>query len=65
MPNLGRSEMKLANSDRMWAKGIGAMDSEIVYVRFGSKADIGQGRVDVRFTPKSGHRQAHHKAVLL
>jgi hypothetical protein len=25
-------------------------------VRFGSKADIGAGATDVRFTPKSGHR---------
>jgi hypothetical protein len=25
-------------------------------VRFGSKADIGLPAVDVRFTPKSGHR---------
>jgi hypothetical protein len=25
--------------------------------RFGSKADIGLALVDVRFTPKSGHRQ--------
>jgi hypothetical protein len=25
-------------------------------VRFGSKADIGLVAVDVRFTPKSGHR---------
>jgi len=24
-------------------------------VRFGSKADIGEGATDVRFTPKSGH----------
>src|SRR5262249_1989881 len=24
------------------------------YVRFGSKADIGEGATDVRFTPKSG-----------
>ena len=26
-----------------------------VNVRFGSKADIGEGATDVRFTPKSGH----------
>src|SRR5215468_133718 len=26
------------------------------HVRFGSKADIGEGATDVRFTPKSGHR---------
>jgi len=25
-------------------------------VRFGSKADIGEGTTDVRFTPKSRHR---------
>jgi hypothetical protein len=24
-------------------------------VRFGSKADIGEGATDVHFTPKSGH----------
>jgi hypothetical protein len=24
-------------------------------VRFGSKADIGEGAIDVRFTPESGH----------
>jgi hypothetical protein len=29
-----------------------------VHVRFGSKADIGSSPVDVRFTPKSGHRSA-------
>src|SRR5262249_2619159 len=28
---------------------------EIGDVRFGSKADIGEGATDVRFTPKSGH----------
>jgi hypothetical protein len=27
-------------------------------VRFGSKADIGKRRDDVRSTPKSGHREA-------
>jgi len=27
-------------------------------VRFGSKADIGEGATDVRFTPKSGHGSA-------
>jgi hypothetical protein len=27
-------------------------------VRFGSKADVGSASVDVRFTPKSGHRSA-------
>jgi hypothetical protein len=27
-------------------------------VRFGSKADIGLPAIDVRFTPKSGHRSA-------
>jgi hypothetical protein len=26
-----------------------------MYVRFGSKADIGLAPVDVRFTPESGH----------
>jgi hypothetical protein len=26
--------------------------------RFGSKADIGEGAIDVRFTPKSGHQCA-------
>src|SRR5262249_18608083 len=26
-------------------------------VRYGSKADIGEGATDVRFTPKSGHRR--------
>jgi hypothetical protein len=29
-----------------------------VYVRFGSKADIGLAAADVRFTPKSGHCRA-------
>jgi tripartite-type tricarboxylate transporter receptor subunit TctC len=28
---------------------------EFCHVRFGSKADIGEGGTDVRFTPKSGH----------
>ena len=28
----------------------------IADVRFGSKADIGAGRRDVRFTPESGHQ---------
>jgi len=27
-------------------------------VRFGSKADIGEGPTDVRFTPESGHRNS-------
>jgi hypothetical protein len=26
-----------------------------VHVRYGSKADIGARRINVRFTPKSGH----------
>src|SRR6516162_2110339 len=28
-------------------------------VRFGSKADIGEGATDVRFTPESGHCSVH------
>jgi hypothetical protein len=28
------------------------------HVRFGSKADISLGPTDVRFTPKSGHRNS-------
>jgi hypothetical protein len=28
-------------------------------VRFGSKADIATDQLNVRFTPKSGHRPAH------
>jgi hypothetical protein len=28
----------------------------ISHVRFGSKADIAAGQVNVRFTPNSGHR---------
>src|SRR6516162_7695297 len=33
-------------------------------VRFGSKADIGEGAIDVRFTPKSGHRNSVAKCPL-
>ena len=29
------------------------------HVRFGSKADIGAPRINVRFTPESGHRNRH------
>jgi hypothetical protein len=32
--------------------------SSIINVRFGSKADMRLLNYDVRFTPKSGHRQA-------
>jgi hypothetical protein len=37
----------------------GALD-----VRFGSKADIGQGSTDVRFTPKSEHYRSANKCPL-
>jgi hypothetical protein len=30
---------------------------QLANVRFGSLADIGDRKIDVRFTPKSGHRQ--------
>jgi len=33
-------------------------------VRFGSKADIGEGAADVHFTPKSGHRNSLAKCPL-
>jgi hypothetical protein len=33
--------------------------SKALYVRFGSKADIGVRIRDVRFTPESGHAQRH------
>jgi hypothetical protein len=38
-------------SDRHFAR----QQSSGPNVRFGSKADIGEGPTDVRFTPKSGH----------
>src|SRR5262249_218321 len=34
--------------------------SKLADVRFGSKADIGEGATDVRFTPNSGHRTGPH-----
>jgi len=34
----------------------------IANVRFGSKADIGEGATDVRFTPKRGHAAAERAA---
>jgi hypothetical protein len=34
-------------------------------VRFGSKADIGEGANDVRFTPKSGHLHADAPTLFL
>ena len=33
-------------------------------VRFGSKADIGEGATDVRFTPESGHPSARRQCPL-
>jgi hypothetical protein len=33
-------------------------------VRFGSKADIGLALIDVRFTPKSGHRSVQLRCPL-
>src|SRR5215472_17570110 len=36
-----------------------------VHVRYGSKADIGEGATDVRFTPKSRHSPARLERPLL
>ena len=35
------------------------LPTSVGHVRFGSKADIGEGATDVRFAPKSGHRNRH------
>jgi len=37
------------------AAATGQSSRHPVDVRFGSKADMGEGATDVRFTPKSGH----------
>jgi hypothetical protein len=37
-------------------KASGEACCTLTNVRFGSKADIGEGFCDVCFTPKSGHR---------
>jgi hypothetical protein len=39
--------------------GFELQKSRVGDVRFGSKADIELPAIDVRFTPKSGHWQAH------
>src|SRR6516165_9897422 len=36
--------------------GCASQQIQVANVRFGSKADIGALLIDVRFTPKSGHR---------
>ena len=43
-----------------------AQQSSDLDVRLGSKADIGEGAIDVRFTPKSGHglsSKSHDRAM--
>jgi hypothetical protein len=48
--------MKTAG-DNPWASAAGAF-RDVLHVRFGSKADIASVKLDVRFTPKSGHCRA-------
>src|SRR6516164_2264538 len=43
---------------RLFGETAALRDFDPAYVRFGSKADIGGGAADVRFTPKSGHRNS-------
>jgi hypothetical protein len=44
--------------------GIPHVEACVGNVRFGSKADIGLASIDVRFTPKSGHRLTEFECPL-
>jgi hypothetical protein len=54
-PNGARLQQGFATDEMGFRGQFAQQQSEPAHVRFGSKADIGEGPTDVRFTPKSGH----------